>query len=116
MAKKGAPIYSVASGRVVEVSNRGLGGNNVTILGTDNRYYYYAHMNEYPLVSVGATVKSGQRIGSVGDTGNAAGRPHLHLGIGDRITTGNGDSRGGAGVNFNVPAFLNRLIDSAYKR
>lgn len=41
--------------------------------------YYYAHLNEF----IGAsprTVKTGEVIGTVGNTGNAAGKaPHVHL-------------------------------------
>lgn len=58
-------------------------GTGIVILGDDNRYYQYAHMqaNSIPSgVYVGARVSAGQMIGRVGTTGNSSGN-HLHFGI-----------------------------------
>jgi murein DD-endopeptidase MepM/ murein hydrolase activator NlpD len=79
------PIYAIADGVVVESSENGpgwgvyvkiahnIGGNTVTSL--------YAHMSYGTRrVVVGDTVRAGQIIGQVGDTGRAFGT-HLHLEI-----------------------------------
>lgn len=58
-------------------------GTGVVIRGTDGRIYQYAHMlaGSVPAnVYVGATIKTGQKIGEVGNTGNSSGN-HLHFGI-----------------------------------
>ena len=58
-------------------------GTGLVIRGDDGRIYQYAHMqaNSIPNnIYVGARVSQGQKIGSVGQTGNATG-PHLHFGI-----------------------------------
>ncbi len=70
------------------------GGNIVVVLGPRWRVHYYAHLGEID-DSAGRFVASGDRLGSVGDSGNAAGKPpHLHYTIVTlvpypwRITTG----------------------------
>ncbi|HEX6944901.1 MAG TPA: peptidoglycan DD-metalloendopeptidase family protein [Casimicrobiaceae bacterium] len=47
-------------------------GNEVIVRGwLDGRAYRYAHLRDTPLVGRGDWVRTGQRIGYVGDTGNA---------------------------------------------
>jgi len=41
-------------------------------------YFVYAHLLNYPELAIGDTVKSGQVIGQVGNTGNSS-NAHLHL-------------------------------------
>jgi peptidoglycan LD-endopeptidase LytH len=42
--------------------------------------YFYAHLDAWaPGLHVGQRVESGTRLGTVGDTGNARGIPHLHF-------------------------------------
>lgn len=58
-------------------------GTGLVILGTDGRYYQYAHMQAGSIPSnvyYGAYVSAGQLIGKVGTTGNSSGN-HLHFGI-----------------------------------
>lgn len=58
-------------------------GTGVVILGSDGRYYQYAHMKGDSIpqdVYEGAYVAAGQKIGEVGSTGNSSGS-HLHFAI-----------------------------------
>ncbi len=82
-ARRGTPIRSATSGIVTDVSERGLGGRQVWILGPARERYYYAHLQDWQAgLQVGDIVQAGSQIGTVGDTGNAKGTPpHLHWGI-----------------------------------
>ncbi len=79
--KLGTPVYAVAQG-VVQRSvfnnawNLGM-GNYITILHPNGIVTYYGHLS-YESVKPGDLVYQGDRIGSVGQTGNATG-PHLHF-------------------------------------
>lgn len=109
-APAGTAIRAVADGRVTVVSSSGPGGNAVVIHGLDGLDYYYAHMRDAALVKSGDYVAGGQSLGFVGNTGNAAGKPpHLHLGIGHGISTGEGAS-GGAGQGFDAQSFLANIL------
>lgn len=79
-AKKGQPVVSAVPGIVIYRGTFGLGGNVVAILGPKWRIHYYAHMTDS--VPLPLLVTSGQPIGSVGTSGNAAGKqPHLHYAV-----------------------------------
>jgi hypothetical protein len=57
------------------------GGLTVTLHGDDFVRYYFSHMGRL-MVKKGQRVESGQKIGTVGDSGNAKVRLcHLHFGI-----------------------------------
>jgi len=76
-AKSGTPIYATGDGKILKVrrSKRGY-GNHVVI---NHGYGYktlYAHMKKY-IVRKGQTVKRGEVIGYVGNTGTSV-APHLH--------------------------------------
>ena len=76
-AKKGTPIYAAASGKVV-FSGRLRGyGNLVLIKHKDSFFTAYAH-NSKNLTQKGKSVKRGQVIAKVGNTGRSTG-PHLHF-------------------------------------
>lgn len=93
----GTPLV-VMRGGSASVSNSGPGGNNVYVSADDGLAYYYAHMRDAPLFGSGA-VTTGQAMGYIGTTGNAAGTsPHLHIGIGPSISSGVG-APGGLGIN-----------------
>ena len=81
-APRGTPVLSPANGEVVHVRWNRLGGNTVGVWDAPRRmYYYFAHLDEQK-VRVGQRVKIGDIVGTVGDTGNAAGGlPHLHFGM-----------------------------------
>ncbi len=75
----GEPIYTTAPGKVIRAGRWGWYGNMVEIdhgLGFKTRY---AHMDKI-FVTKGDTVRSGDRIGTVGNTGRSTG-PHLHYEI-----------------------------------
>ncbi len=79
--KKGTPVISASYGIVVYVSEGGKGGLAAMVLGPKWRFHYYAHLDE---VKTGALrfMKPGSIIGTVGDSGNAKGKPpHLHYSI-----------------------------------
>jgi murein DD-endopeptidase MepM/ murein hydrolase activator NlpD len=80
MAARGTPVVAVCSGSVRPHWNN-LGGNSITLTGSNGWTYYYAHLNAYAVH--GGRVKAGQVIGYVGNTGDAAGGPtHLHFQMG----------------------------------
>jgi murein DD-endopeptidase MepM/ murein hydrolase activator NlpD len=85
MAPHGTPVIAAAPGTVEKLFfSRGGGGITAYIRSDDGRWiYYYAHLDEYaPGLNEGDKVKRGQRIGSVGSTGNAnPNGPHLHFAV-----------------------------------
>ena len=82
-AKRGTPVRSATAGVVVDVSDRGLGGRQVWVIGPGRERYYYAHLEGWAEgLSRGQVVQAGDLLGHVGDSGNAKGTPpHLHWGI-----------------------------------
>lgn len=80
-AAEGTEVRSATPGLVVFAGRLGLGGKVVAVLGPKWRIHYYAHLDEIR-TGLGSVVATGEEIGSVGTTGNAAGKPpHLHYAI-----------------------------------
>jgi murein DD-endopeptidase MepM/ murein hydrolase activator NlpD len=81
-APKRTPVIAIADGRVTRVTENRLGGLVVFMRPAGRNYtLYYAHLDEQ-LVESGASVKLGDTLGLVGNTGNARSTPpHLHFGI-----------------------------------
>lgn len=76
----GSPVVASDSGYVVYAGWDNSGYGNLIIIDHGNGYRtYYAHLSKI-LVRRGESVARGQRIGSVGSTGNSTG-PHLHFEI-----------------------------------
>ncbi|WP_066953715.1 M23 family metallopeptidase [Streptomyces lushanensis] len=80
----GTPVHSVHGGTVVKAGPGGAGdgpayGNAIVIKHADGTYSQYAHLSKIK-VHVGQYVRTGQRIGLSGNTGNSSG-PHLHFEI-----------------------------------
>ncbi|MFD3676890.1 peptidoglycan DD-metalloendopeptidase family protein [Streptomyces sp. NPDC058613] len=75
-ADSGTPIYAPADGKVIKVSSGGSYGNETHIEHANGVVTLYAHQTK-AMVSQGASVKRGDQIGTVGNTGNSFG-PHLH--------------------------------------
>lgn len=115
-AREGTPVRALLGGEVVSVGSGGLGGNTITIRQSDGKIAYYAHMQARAARQDGTPIRSGDLIvtgdmvGRVGQTGNAAGTgSHLHLGVGDTIQSGSGPE-GGAGTNFNLTGTINGIL------
>lgn len=83
-ATRGTPVVAVKDGRA-EAGINGLGGNVVWLRdGWSGRRYYYAHLDRAAFDG-SATVRAGDILGYVGNTGNARTTPpHLHFGIYER--------------------------------
>lgn len=82
MAAHGAPVLAATDGVILRFWNSELGG--VGIYQADESgdvVYYYAHLDRYADgLKEGDTVRQGDLIGFVGETGNAT-TPHLHFEI-----------------------------------
>lgn len=77
----GTEVQAATYGLVVFSGNFSMGGNVVLVLGPKWRLHYYAHLHNRQ-VDAFEVVHTAERIGSVGATGNAAGKPpHLHYSI-----------------------------------
>jgi len=85
LAPAGTPVVAAAPGTVEKLFySEGGGGITLYVRSPDRRWsYYYAHLQGYaPGIREGLAVKPGDRLGFVGDTGNAgAGNFHLHFGV-----------------------------------
>ncbi len=80
-AKAGVPILAATDGLIIHTGFNDMGGNNVLILGAKWRFYYYAHLQRIDSHAF-QWVNAGEKIGKVGSTGNAIGKPpHLHFTI-----------------------------------
>ncbi|HPJ45038.1 MAG TPA: peptidoglycan DD-metalloendopeptidase family protein [Tenuifilaceae bacterium] len=75
-APLGTPVKATANGVVAKAMEKGNWGNLVVIQHGEEHQTWYAHLNEY-IVKEGDTVKKGQVIGYVGNSGQSTG-PHLH--------------------------------------
>jgi peptidoglycan LD-endopeptidase LytH len=80
-APKLTPVVAAEDGIVTGVKNEGIGGKTVWLRVANNITLYYAHLDKQ-LVQPGQSVKKGETLGLVGNTGNAKHTPsHLHFGI-----------------------------------
>ena len=83
----GSPLVAVRSGRILKTGyDPELYGNYVVLKGAEeHRTYKYSHLKKPAAVNEGQRVSAGRRLGSIGQTGNAAGTPcHLHFEIRSR--------------------------------
>jgi peptidoglycan LD-endopeptidase LytH len=85
MAPEGTAVVACVSGTITRTnpSDTGLGGITIWLRGKNGTSYYYAHLEGIAGgIHAGVSVKIGQLLGWVGDTGNAAGGAyHLHFGL-----------------------------------
>ncbi|WP_324827612.1 M23 family metallopeptidase [Qipengyuania zhejiangensis] len=84
MAPKGTTVVAASPGEVEKIFKSDAGGNTIYVRSTDGEtIYYYAHLDQYAEgLKEGQRVRRGQRIGTVGSTGNASDEaPHLHFAI-----------------------------------
>ena len=84
MAPTGTSVIAAAPGEVEKLFQSDAGGLTIYVRSNDGRtIHYYAHLDEYAQgLKEGQKVRRGQRIGTVGSSGNAsADAPHLHFAI-----------------------------------
>lgn len=80
-AKKDTKVYAATKGIVLYSGPLSRGGNVVLVLGPKWRLHYFAHLHQITTTPF-SYVNHGKMIGTVGDSGNAAGKPpHLHYSL-----------------------------------
>ena len=80
-ARPGTPVRSSSYGVVLFRGEIEQGGKVVVALGPRWRLHYYAHLHDIDIYP-GQPLLAGTRLGSVGTSGNALGKPaHLHYSI-----------------------------------
>lgn len=81
-ARAGTPVVTVEDGWVEKVGTNRLGGLTIWTRGRSGYRYYYAHLRDWAPLVIGQEIVVGTVVGTVGNTGNAAGTPsHLHFEI-----------------------------------
>jgi murein DD-endopeptidase MepM/ murein hydrolase activator NlpD len=84
LAPFGTPVIAAAPGQVEKLFVSARGGNTVYVRSPDRSLiYYYAHLDTYaPGLAEKQAVRQGQRLGTVGYSGDAdPAAPHLHFEI-----------------------------------
>ncbi|MUG45993.1 M23 family metallopeptidase [Paenibacillus woosongensis] len=77
--KIGDPVYAVAAGKVIAAESNRSRGKYIIIQHPNGLQSWYMHLSEIK-VSEGDTVKKGQTIAKMGNSGRSTG-PHLHFEI-----------------------------------
>ena len=82
-AERGTPVLSATDGIVLRIGEYGIGGRHAWVLGPGGERHYYAHLDDWaPGLHAWQRVRTGDTLGTVGNTGNARTTPpHLHFGI-----------------------------------
>jgi murein DD-endopeptidase MepM/ murein hydrolase activator NlpD len=78
-AEGGQPVVASAAGVVLAVEDYFFNGKTVFVDHGNGLITMYCHLRRFD-VKVGQTVRKGQRVGRVGQTGRASG-PHLHWSV-----------------------------------
>lgn len=84
MAPRGTSVIAAGPGTIEKLFRSDAGGNTLYVRSADGRtIHYYAHMEEYAEgLKEGQQLRRGQRLGTVGSSGNASAEaPHLHFAI-----------------------------------
>ena len=84
MAPEGTSVIAAAPGTIERLFRSDAGGNTIYVRSNDREtIHYYAHLAEYaPGLREGQRIRRGQRLGTVGSTGNADPEaPHLHFAV-----------------------------------
>lgn len=84
MAPDGTSVVSAAPGTIEKLYTSKAGGKTIYVRSQDRQtIHYYAHLGKYSEgLKEGQRVRRGQRLGTVGSTGNASPEaPHLHFAI-----------------------------------
>ncbi len=83
-APAGTPVLAAADGEILKLFQSERGGTTIYQLSADKKLvFYYAHLQGYAdRLFEGKSVRQGEVIGYVGDSGNAGpGNYHLHFSI-----------------------------------
>lgn len=81
------PIVSISDGVIINLGWLEKGGYRIGIMSPSGVYFYYAHLESYAGIKEGDSVKAGQLLGFMGDSGYGEEGTvgmfdvHLHLGI-----------------------------------
>ncbi len=84
MAPEGTSVVAAGPGTIAKLHRSASGGNSIYVRSPDKlTIHFYAHLDEYAEgLREGQRVRRGQRLGTVGSTGDASPeRPHLHFAI-----------------------------------
>lgn len=84
MAPEGTTVVAAAPGTIEKLYTSSVAGKSIYVRSTDREtIHYYAHLGAYAEgLTDGQRIRRGQRLGSVGSTGNASESvPHLHFAI-----------------------------------
>ena len=84
MAPEGTTVVAAAPGTIEKLFVSDAGGKTIYVRSPDRRViHYYAHLRDYAEgLREGQRIRRGQRLGTVGSTGNAdPASPHLHFAI-----------------------------------
>jgi len=84
MAPEGTSVVAAGPGVIEKLFTSEAAGNTIYVRSQDRRtIHFYSHLSEYAEgLREGQRVRRGQRLGTVGSTGNAApDAPHLHFAI-----------------------------------
>jgi murein DD-endopeptidase MepM/ murein hydrolase activator NlpD len=101
-ANRGTPVRAPYDG-VLTFLDEPVGGIDEFVTLPDKTYFFFAHLSARAKITPGSTVKAGQVIGFVGNSGDASDGPtHLHFEI---------HPKGGAAVN--PKPFLDRWLAEA---
>jgi len=77
-ARCGTPLLALKDATVQFAGSQARAGNYLVLQDAEGASYAYMHLQAPAEVNKGATVRAGQRVGRVGDTGRASGC-HLHF-------------------------------------
>nr|WP_192895965.1 M23 family metallopeptidase [Parerythrobacter lutipelagi] len=84
MAPKGTSVVAAGPGIIEKIFTSDAGGKTLYVRSLDRKtIHYYAHLDEYSRgLKEGQQIQGGQRLGTVGSSGNASPEaPHLHFAI-----------------------------------
>ncbi len=84
MADKGTTVIAAGAGEIEKIFRSEAGGKTLYVRSPDRQtIHYYAHMDKYAEgLKEGQRIRRGQRLGTVGSSGNADPEaPHLHFAI-----------------------------------
>ncbi len=84
MAPMGTSVVAAGPGTIAKLHRSASGGNSIYVRSPDKlTIHFYAHLDAYAEgLREGQRVRRGQRLGTVGSTGDASPeRPHLHFAI-----------------------------------